>query len=148
MNQKHTAIPAAFVILEREDGKILFLRRHETGYMDGHLQMPSGHIEAHELPSAGALRETLEEVGVAIKPENLELAHISYRAKVGEHVDRVDFFFRTKIWAGEPVNAEPNRCSELVWASLDALPEDVVPVIREVLGHIGRGALFSEIDGR
>lgn len=148
MADKHTAIPAAYVIFEREDGQILLLRRANTGYMDGKFQMPSGHIEAHELPSAAAIREAKEETGIDIAPEHLELAHISYRARAGEHADRADFFFRVRVWGGEPMNAEPHKCSELLWASPDNLPDDTVPIIAEVLGYIGKGVLFSEINGR
>jgi len=145
MTDKHMVIPAAYVIFEREDGNVLLLRRANTNYMDGMLQQPSGHIEKHEFPKAAAIREAKEEVGIDLLPEDLELVHICYRLPGGER-DRVDFFFRVRRWEGEPINAEPYKCSELVWAPMNELPEDTVPSIRKVFGYIAQGIAFSEIE--
>lgn len=145
MKTRHKANLAAFAILVR-DGKILLARRFNTGYMDGKYQMPSGHIEANEYPIEAAAREAKEEVGVDIALTDLEYVHTSYRINSHDDVgDYVDFFFKTTKWVGEPVNTEPEKCDELIWVSLDALPENVVPVVREVVEHLKRNSSFSQI---
>lgn len=145
MSDRHTARLAAFVILER-DGKIVLARRANTGYMDGKYQMPSGHVEADEHPSEAAVRETKEETGVDIKASDLEFVHCSYRInKVDAVGDYVDFFFRATRWEGEPMNAEPEKCDEVAWFPIDALPENTVPVVRKVVDLIRDGVKFSEI---
>lgn len=144
MDQKHVVVPAAYVFLEREDGACLFLRRQGTDYMPGKYQMPSGHVEANEMPSEAAVRETKEEVGVDIDPSDLELIHTSYRITGGER-DRVDFFYRTKKWSGEVQNMEPHKCDDLHWTSMTNLHEDTVPVVRVVIEYILEGKTHSEI---
>jgi 8-oxo-dGTP diphosphatase len=144
MKDRHLARLAAFAILER-DGKVLFARRCNTGYADGQYQMPSGHVEEGEYPVEAAARETHEEVGVVIDVKDLEFVHASYRINKDGVGDYVDFFFKTTVWIGEPINMEPDKCDELAWFSLDNLPSNVPPVIKEVIEHIQRGSQFSEI---
>lgn len=144
MAEKHTARLASFVILER-DGMIVLARRANTGYMDGMYQMPSGHIEAGEYPFEAAIREAKEEVGVDIAPQDLHLVHVSYCITQDIVPDYVDFFFTATKWTGEPFNAEPEKCDEIVWVSADALPSDTVPAVAEVMSYIARGMPFSHI---
>ena len=145
MSLKHTARIAAFVILER-DGKILLSRRFNTGYADGQYQMPSGHVEADEFPIVAAAREAKEEVGVDIDITDLEFVHASYRINHMDAVgDYVDFFFKATKWAGEPFNAEPEKCDDVIWVPMTDLPANVVPVMKEVIAHIIKGSPFSQI---
>ena len=144
MSEKHKARLASFVIFER-DGKILLTRRFNTGYADGSYQMPSGHVEEHEYPSEAAIREIKEEVGVDIDPGDLILVHISYRINSDTAGDYVDFFFKTSKWSGETTNAEPEKCDELIWVSMNQLPVNTVPVIREVISCILKNESYSEI---
>lgn len=145
MAEKHKAKLASFVIFERE-GKILLARRFNTGYADGQYQMPSGHIEANEYPAEAAIREAKEEVGVEIDMNDLEFVHASYRINhVDAAGDYVDFFFKATRWSGELVNAEPEKCDEIRWVPIDDLPENTVPVIKEVIGYIIKGIPFSQV---
>jgi 8-oxo-dGTP diphosphatase len=48
---------------------ILLLERSGTGYADGQLCPPSGHLEAGESVVQGAIREAREETGVLIDPD-------------------------------------------------------------------------------
>jgi mutator protein MutT len=144
MSDKHTARLASFVILER-DGKILLSRRFNTGYADGLYQMPSGHVEAHEYPIEAAVREAKEEVGVDIDVADLTFVHTSFRITNDDVGDYVDLFFKTSKWEGEPFNAEPDKCDELLWVPMTDLPENTVPVVREVIKRILAGEPFSEI---
>lgn len=145
MAEKHKARLAAFVLLER-DGKILLASRCNTGYADGMYQMPSGHIEPDEYPVEAAAREAKEEVGVDIALADLEFVHVSYRInKIDSAGDYVDFFFRTTEWKGEPYIAEPDKCDDLVWVPLDALPENTVPTTREAIDELLKKKTLSEI---
>lgn len=57
-----------------KDGKILLLLRGEgAGFKPHHWGPPGGHVEAGETPKQGAIRETLEESGLSVKPEDLKL---------------------------------------------------------------------------
>lgn len=145
MGEKHRARLASFAILER-DGKILLTRRFNTGYADGLYQMPSGHLEMNEYPVEAAAREAKEEVGIDINITDLIPVHISYRINQTDAAgDYVDFFFKTSKWSSEPYNAEPEKCDDLIWVPMNELPENTVPVIKEVIGHILNNQTFSEI---
>ncbi len=142
---KHRARLAAYIILE-QDGKVLLARRFNTGYADGMYQMPAGHVEANEYPSEAAVREAKEELGIDIAPEDLEFVHASYRINTVDDVgDYVDFFFRAKKWSGEPVNAEPEKCDEILWVPIDNVSGNTVEIFKEILEYLKKEALFSEI---
>lgn len=144
MREYNTAVPASYIFLER-DGKYLFIRRCNTGYEDGKYHPPAGHVEPDELPAAAAIREAKEEIGVDILLEDLEFVHVLYRMSQERTVYRVDFIFKATKWTGDVENREPNKCDELVWASLDELPEETVPLIRQVVERIQKGIPYSEI---
>ncbi len=50
------------VILEK-DGKILLIRRANTGWRDGEYGFPAGHVEANETFLETCVHETKEEGG-------------------------------------------------------------------------------------
>src|SRR3989344_4966787 len=103
------AIPAVYLILQRsEDKKILLMLREGTGYQDGNYDIPSGHLEEDDNgPFDAMVRETKEEIGVVVRTGDLNFAHVSYRPKHDNTGHRVDFFFHTGMYYGEPCIMEP-----------------------------------------
>ncbi len=133
---------AVHVFLVRGD-EVLLLRRANTGWEDGKLSVPAGHVERGETATAAMLRETLEEVGLALDAERLEPVGAMHRRSGDE---RVDLLFRYALAPGEPAprNTEPAKCSELLWAKLAALPRDTVPYVSLALANLARGRWFDE----
>ena len=123
-----------------QDNQVLLLRRFNTGYQDGNYSVPAGHLDGNETAVAPAIREGQEEVGVELKPEDLECVHVMHRMSDEE---RVDFFFVVKNWPNEPLNCEPDKCDELKWFPLDKLPKNVVPYVRAALQAVQRKEHFS-----
>jgi 8-oxo-dGTP diphosphatase len=136
-------VPAAYVVLRRDDGHVLLLLREGTGWMDGHWAVPAGHVEALESVFAAALREAREEAGVTIDPADLEPLCVMHRTHPGHDPidERVDFFFTASRWSGEPRLMEPDKASALDWFALDKLPEPVVPHEQQVLDALRRGSV-------
>lgn len=93
---------------------------------------------------AAAIRETLEEVGVQLRPEDLEHAYTLQRYEVGNGDVRVDIFFDAKEWEGEPTNVEPHKHSELAWFSLEEMPDEIMGYQADVLRAIARGGRYHE----
>ncbi len=120
--------------------KVLFGRRQNTGFEDGAYHLPSGHLEAGESVVQALIREAKEEVGISIDPENVEFSHVMHNASSG---GRVAFFFTVRQWEGTPENREPDKCSELAWFSLSALPDHLIPYCRTALTHITANQPFS-----
>lgn len=121
---RHSIISCAAVFVIR-DGHILLTKRQNTGYRDGHWCPPSGHMEFGETPSESAIRELKEEVGLVAHPDHMEMVHVMHRGSRNIE-DRTFFFFQAHQWNGEPINAEPEKCSEIAWFPLDQLPNPTV----------------------
>lgn len=118
--------------------KVLLGRRANTGWMDGHLCPPGGHVEEGETPLIAAAREIEEELGVKIDPKDLEFACVAARNTSPIEYVAYEFIIRDKDYSF--VNAEPEKCSDLVWVELDKLPSDIVDHFKQIIdqGIIGQ----------
>lgn len=139
---RHRLVPAVYVLLER-DGRVLLMRRLGTGFQDGKLSTIAGHLEVDEGIAACAVRETEEEAGVGLWAAHLEVVTTMHRRTGEPGHERVDFFVVARRWRGEPMNREPAKCSELVWAPIDDLPGDTIPYVRQAIGCWRSGVHFS-----
>jgi 8-oxo-dGTP diphosphatase len=136
-----TKFPVTVHLLFFRGNQILLLRRFNTGFEDGNYSVPAGHLEGGETVRMAAAREALEEIGVHIDLNDLDFATVMQRKSDDE---RVDFFVYIKAWQGEPFNAEPERCDELRWCNLDALPENTIPYVRKAIRNYLNGIPFDE----
>jgi 8-oxo-dGTP pyrophosphatase MutT (NUDIX family) len=120
-------IPAAYVFLVDGDRVLLQLRQH-TGYYNGWwAASAAGHVEPGESVLAGAVRETLEEIGVEVAESDLEPVTAMHRtAPTGLPIDqRLDVFFVTRAWRGIP-SLQEDTATRLEWFAFDGLPERFV----------------------
>lgn len=145
MADRYRSIVDVYVLLQRSDGMVLLLERSGTGYADGQLCPPSGHLEEGESVIQGAVREAREETGVAIDPEDLDFRHVVHHRNP-EGQGRIGFFFTATRWQGEPVNLEPHKCAGLVWADPGCPPVNTVPYTAAALAQMSKAAPFS-VDG-
>lgn len=148
-HDRFVVVPAAYVFLLRpaEDGseEVLLQLRQGTGFMDGHWAAgAAGHVERGETAYDAAHREAREELGLTDVELHFELT--MQRTGSGEPIDeRVDFFFTSWSWSGEPQVLEPHRSAGLRWCRLDGLddlPEPVVPHERRALAALGTGTTY------
>jgi len=123
-----------------EDGKILLLRRFNTGYEDGNYSLVAGHVDEGESFKEAIIREAKEEAGIEIDLKDIEVAHIMQRIPLG----RVSVFLTAKKWSGEIKNMEPEKCDDLSWFDIDNLPENTIPYIREAIENYRKNILYSE----
>jgi 8-oxo-dGTP pyrophosphatase MutT (NUDIX family) len=134
------------LILERADGQVLLAERSGTGYGDGLLNVPGGKLEDGETVLAAAIRETREELGVTVNPADTRFVTVVHHRNPGGVEARVGFFFATRCWSGEPVNAEPDKCAGLVWADPENPPANTIGYTAAGLRAHGAGAPFA-LDG-
>jgi 8-oxo-dGTP pyrophosphatase MutT (NUDIX family) len=140
-------VPAAYVLLLRTTDRgdeVLLQLRQGTGYRDGHwAAAAAGHVEADEPVHAAACREAAEEIGVVIRPADLQPLTVMHRTHANHQPidERVDFFFGCRTWSGEPRLMEAAKAAEIGWFPLDALPEPTVPHERRVLEGVRAGDL-------
>lgn len=144
-SERFVVVPAAYVFFLRPAAagqEVLLQLRRGTGYMDEHwAAAAAGHVEQGETVYEAAAREALEEVAVT----DLELTAICAMQRTGATGlpidERVDYFFTATAWQGEPRVVEPDKCADLRWFPLDALPDPVVPHELQVLAAIRSGTV-------
>lgn len=137
---RFTLIPAVHLFLIR-DQKILLSRRFQTGYEDGKYSLVAGHVDGDEPARQALAREAQEEAGIVIQPDQLQLAHVMHRRSDSE---RIDFFFWTADWQGQPRIMEPDKCDDLHWFPIAQLPANTVPYVRAAIEAWQRHQAYSE----
>ncbi len=148
MNKRITSAVAVYLILENLDHDVLVVRRCNTGYQDGMYQVPAGHLEIGELPVSALIRESNEETGIVIHPNDVTFVHLSARPKHDETGNRIDMFFTVRRWKGKPKIKEPNKCDDMRWVSLTNLPRNMTPHVRQGVLAGQQGFYFKEYDMR
>lgn len=128
-------------ILRDKYGWILLGERRNTGWADGQLGLPSGHLEDGEPATAGAVRETEEEIGVLIKADELRLVHVMHHHT---NSGRLALFFEARSWSGEVVNREPDKCAGWTFIDPTQLPDNVVPYVAHALRYCATGTVYAE----
>ncbi len=141
MTSERFKLIAAVYLLFRRDNEILLLLRANTGYEDGKYGLVSGHVDGDEPLTQAAAREAREEAGVEIDPADLVLRTVMHRRQDDE---RVEFFFQPTRWRGEIRNMEPDKCAALSWFSLQDLPDNTIPYVRQAIAHCREGLIYSE----
>ena len=130
-SERYTLRAAAYLVLVK-DGKVLLLRRSNTGWRDGEYTLPAGHVDGDETIRAELCREAMEEIGITITPADLEFAHVMHQRDNHEYID---FYFAAKTWDGEPTNCEPEKCDDLRW---------VIPNVKQALKAYAAHEGYSE----
>ena len=141
MPKERFKLIASVYLLFVKDGKILMLRRANTGYEDGNYSLVAGHADGNEALTTATVREAKEESGVTIAPKDLQLRVVMHRRADDE---RLDFFFEPSAWTGEIQNIEPNKCDDLSWFPLDELPSNTISYIREAIRCYREGVGYVE----
>jgi len=118
------------VLLILTDGDhVLLALRDGTGYADGQWNLPSGKLETGEDAVTALVRETGEEIGIDLRPDEPRMvATVHHRNMAG--LARVGLVFTAPhdpTRHGEPVNAEPHKCAKIEWFPANMLPTNTYP---------------------
>ncbi|MET0424359.1 MAG: NUDIX domain-containing protein, partial [Actinoplanes sp.] len=91
-------LPGASAVVRDEQGRILLLRRGDTGQWS----LPAGMIEPGEQPAEAVLREILEETGVVAVIERLAgVANHGAQYPNGDRCSYLNVWFRCRAAGGE-----------------------------------------------
>lgn len=140
-NGKYKIVPSSYLLLIK-NGKILLARRINTGFQDGNYGLVAGHGEKNETARETLCRETKEESGIVVDPNDAVLSHIMHRKDSRD--ERVDFFFTVSGFHGEPKIMEPERCDDMNWFPIDNLPENTVDYMKQAIECYQKGIIYSE----
>ncbi len=110
-------VMGACIVLERDDGRILVIRRRDgTGF-----GLPGGKVDAGEEPLIAAIRELYEETGVLVRKEGVSLTYDG----VTDNGGRAQTFY---VFCNDAeITSSPE--GEISWASREILlePEGAYP---------------------
>lgn len=132
---------ATAILLLVKDDKILLCRRHNTGWEDGNYGLMAGHIDGGESFSQALCREAKEELGITINPVDVRFFHATHHVSNKEYIY---MFFAAEKWQGEPKVCEPDKCDDVRWFPMDALPSNVTPNIPFLVDCYRKGVAYSE----
>ncbi|MFZ1496913.1 MAG: NUDIX domain-containing protein, partial [Saprospiraceae bacterium] len=102
-----------------------------------------GRVENTELAKQALIRESEEETGIQLLPENLELAHVLHKKTL--RAIRITLYFKAKVWSGDAVSKELNKFKSVEWFYLDNLPRNLSPTAKFVLEQYRSGKYYSEL---
>lgn len=120
----------AINIIVEKDGEIMLSRRANTGWNDGKLCIPGGHVEYGESPRQAAVREAREELGLDIKVDELKFLCTEVRQSPERSYISCIYVLQTNQ---DPKNMEPNKCSELVWRDPKNIGSELIPNFEQII---------------
>jgi mutator protein MutT len=138
-------LSSIYLIIRNDEGKILLQRRQGTKLWCGFLALPAGHIDEGENTYEAAIREAKEELGITITQKDIIDTFVVCRRNANLQ-PYYDVYFEIDNYEGEISIKEPEKCSELVWFSLDEFPNDVIEFEKIALNLNEEGIKFSVID--
>lgn len=123
--------------VEDGEGRILLGQRADTGQW----ALVYGIIEPGEEPACAAVREVMEETGVAVRPRHLASVKSSPQIVTyanGDQCRYLDLLFVCEVCEGAPADAHvaDDESTAVGWFSPDDLPEPLASSTRERLGIV------------
>ncbi len=126
------------IALVWRDGELLVARRKAGSHLAGLLEFPGGKLLPGETPEQCAVREVLEETGVAVRPlgRREPIEHVYPERRVRLHPIDCAYVSGT---------ATPHASSEVAWLGPDQLdPDAFPPANRELLRELSRARASRE----
>jgi len=130
------------LLLLVSNDSVLLLKRQNVDFGNNLFSLSGGECVYGETSANAIIREAKEELNISIKPEDLELVHTLSRN--GTENNLILLFFKADKWSGEAILNEPHKHSELLWAPLNAIPDNMIPAHRQALDAIKNNIFYSE----
>ncbi len=137
-------LSSIYIIIKNDKGEILLQRRQGSKLWPGFLALPAGHLDGEENAYEALIREAKEELDIEIKEEDIVDTFVVNRINK-TLPPYYDVYFEIKNYQGKIKINEPNKCSELIWASPDNLPKDMIKFEKIAIQNRKKGITFSTI---
>ena len=122
-----------YLLIKRSEIKRGFPNVYPT-YWD----IPGGGVEKGELPRDGALRECIEEIGVRLDKDSLELIHEDSQLDTSKDTVFTRLVYKAE-WVGEKpiIRLDPEEHTHFKCVTMaQALEEKLVPYLREIFERL------------
>lgn len=138
-------LPVYVGIILVQENSIFLIERKNTNWAQGFWNFPGGLVESDESVLQAAIRETQEEIGVEVNPEDFELVHVIHVKKSETNTqDIIGIYFKAERWTGTPHNAEPTKIAQAQWFKRDALPTNITEHAQLALNGLRSSKHYSE----
>lgn len=148
-DSRFRTIAAVLVLLSRnsETGTEYLLQKRQNTSFDGMWDFSaSGHVEKNEPMTKTVCRETKEEIGIDVSPENVEFMGLLHEFG-DDGQPRFLGCFRIKKYAGEIKIGEPEKIAELKWFNENNLPDDMIVSRKKALEKfLNDDVFYQELD--
>lgn len=133
-----TPMCLVFLLRDTAGGREVLLGLKRQGFGTGRIVGIGGHVEPGESDLAAAIRETFEETGFHVIPEELyDAGRIDFRFPGSPDSDMTVALYRATNWSGEPAVSDE---IEPQWHPVAALPTGAMwDDSRIWLPHVLRG---------
>jgi len=101
------------------------------------------HLDGGEDPRDAMIREAKEEAGISIAKEDLVFANVTHSVTASGK-EFIQFYFFCEKWSGEICNLESDRCYEMKFFPLSALPTNTTPYLLRALHLSLDGVVYDE----
>lgn len=143
--EREQFLSSVYLIIKNDRNEILLQRRQGTKLWCGFLGLPAGHIDKGENALDAVVREAKEELDIDVSRNDIaDVFVVNRRNKTIPSY--FDIYFEISKYNGIIKINEPNKCSELIWANLNNLPEDIIDFEKVALENNIKGIKFSTID--
>jgi 8-oxo-dGTP diphosphatase len=147
-HSRHFQLIVDIHLLLVSGGDLLLGRRANTGYGDGAYEPPSGRLAERETLVEAAVRVAAAQVGVALDPARMSLAHVLHDVS---GAGRMAFFLTADGWPdttsaadASPVQLDgAGSYSDFGWYPLTELPANMIDRARVAVRNYAAGARFS-----
>jgi len=141
-------VRVGFGVMILKNNKILLGQRHlDPAKADSELHgegtwtMPGGKLEFGESFEDGAKREVLEETGVDISSEKIEIISLSNDMVPDAHFVTIGIICHS--FNGEPQVTEPDEITQWKWFSLDELPTPLFEPSKKIILNYNEGKFYK-----
>jgi ADP-ribose pyrophosphatase YjhB (NUDIX family) len=143
-------------MLFMQNEQVSMSRRVGRAYMNEHYQIPTGHVETitdgdkiiQEKPTTTVIRESLEEAGVIVKEEDVELILTQMKPSIDMPEVRSCLYFKINKWQGELANKEPDKADNFGFYPINNPPQPLAAEIASAFRAINEGRRYDEFGYR
>lgn len=143
MSERFKLIGGVLNIILNDRNEVLMMLRQNK--FDSNLySLPGGCMENGETVKQAAIREIKEETTLTVVENDIEIVSAMHRMTPWDW-QSIEYVLVTHQFCGVPMIAEPNKCSDLKWFALNALPENISNYAKRAIDNYINKEYFSEI---